>query len=76
MLNSRNMKNWNSTAFTSEGIEPRRDEICFLMLGNALILFRGLKTLKTLSDLIHEPEAEVKSSIIPMMTTKISIQFQ
>ena len=71
------MKNWNSTAFISDGNEPSSDEICFLMLGNALILFNGLRTLSTLSDLIHEPEAEVNgvSSIIPTITTKISSQF-
>ena len=72
------MKNKKSTAFIICEREPRREEICFRILGKAFILLRGLKTLSTLRDFIPdyvEPENGFNSSS-PTITTKKSSQFQ
>ena len=70
------MKNMNRTALKSSVTELRRVLIYFFRFGKALILLKGLKTLKTLRDLRLATFMKGISSMKPTITTSVSSQFQ
>ena len=70
------MKNMNRTALKSSVTELRRVLIYFFRFGKALILLKGLKTLKTLKDLRLATFMKGISSMKPTITTSVSSQFQ
>lgn len=67
----------NKTAFPSVVIDDSKALIIRLIFGNALILFRGLKTRSTRNDRkVFPPESPEKISIRPLSTTMKSRLFQ
>jgi hypothetical protein len=70
-----NMKNRKVAALPRAGIEANNELSSLLILGMALMLLRGLITLKVLKALRLAEGIAGMSSIIPRITTRKSIQF-
>ena len=76
MPKRKKMKNMNRTALKSSVTEFSRVLIYFFKFGKALMLLRGLNTLRTLKDLRLATFMNGISSIKPTITTRVSSQFQ
>ena len=69
------IKSMKTTALSSEFTEPTSELTSFLIVGKALILLNGLRTLSVLSARTLKKDASV-ISMIPVTTTTKSSQFQ
>jgi|TARA_B110000305_G_C19444627_1_gene644028 hypothetical protein len=71
-----NMKNMKTTALPRLGKDAKRDSISLLILGKALMDFRGRNTLRVLSALRSAPGKKGMNSTIPISTTRKSRQLK